>query len=483
MNIHEDPRDADERAPSALEAEQALIGAVLFDNAALRELEPPPAPEAFTEPLHGRLWAAILELTGRGVLAEPVGLKARLAQDPSFQELGGVIYLADLVDHAPPTSMARHFAGLIADAHQRRRLIGLCAETARRARTDGAATSGEILTALEAGASAIAHGQAEGGAWEAAGDIAGRALAEAREGAGRIGLSTGLRELDGAIGGLRKGQMIVVAGRPAMGKSSAGLQIAKAAAAAGRGALFFSLEMPPFDLGLRLACDVTHDPMATRYSGESSNPRYFDAARAQLTAEQWRRLDGARDEIARWPLHFDCRPGLKVSTMAALARRRFREWERQGVEPGVVVVDHLTIARPEVDRRGNRVAEVGDISRRLAEMAKDLDAPVVALCQLSREVERRDARDRRPQLSDLRWSGEIEQDARVVAFLYRPEYYLRAPEGGDDEAEVEHAARLAKARRRLFWLIEKNNNGPTGQVETYCDIACSAIRDRPGEAR
>jgi replicative DNA helicase len=144
-----------------------------------------------------------------------------------------------------------------------------------------------------------------------------------------------------------------------------------------------------------------------------------------------------------------------------------------------VIVDHLTIAKADQDRKGNKVAEVGDISRGLAEMAKTLDVPVIALCQLSRDVEKRE-KDKRPTLADLRWSGEIEQDARVVTFLYRPEYYVRPPEENTIEARAEYQERLQPVKNKLFWLIEKNNNGPTKQVETYCDIACSAIRNKLG---
>jgi replicative DNA helicase len=167
--------------------------------------------------------------------------------------------------------------------------------------------------------------------------------------------------------------------------------------------------------------------------------------------------------------------------MESCARRAIRDWDRKGITPGAIIVDHLTIARADQDRKGNKVAEVGDISRSLAEMAKRLDVPVVALCQLSRQVEARTNADKRPSLSDLRWSGEIEQDARLVMFLYRPEYYCRRPEDeSDHEAMMEWKTKLDKVRRRLWWLVEKNNNGPTGEVETHCDIACSAIRDRRG---
>ena len=379
----------------------------------------------------------------------------------------------------PPLARAASYSAIIADAALKRDLIRASNAIGFAARqTDAPAI--EQLSEAERALAELAH---HGGApvvWQSAGQITADAIMQARTRNGIVGLSTGLGELDDAIGGLRAGQMVLLAGRPGMAKSTAGLHIAKAVAQAGRGVIFYSMEMPAFDLGLRMACDIAHDPFAVRYGGVSINPRYFDAARGRLSETQWRSLEYAREDIVDWPLLFDERPGLTVPAMLAGARRQFRAWERKGVEPGVIIIDHLTIAKPDQDRRGNKVAEVSDISRSVAEMAKTLNVPVVALCQLSRDVEKRD-KDKRPQLSDLRWSGDLEQDARLVCFLYRPEYYLRPPEDENDfEKMGTYRESLEKVRHKLFWLIEKNNNGPTAQVETYCDVACSAIRDRLG---
>jgi replicative DNA helicase len=289
---------------------------------------------------------------------------------------------------------------------------------------------------------------------------------------GRIDLSTGLSDLDAMTGGFRRGEMAVIAGRPAMGKSTAGLAVAKAFAQRGQGACFFSMEMAEVALGLRMACDAAY----VRNRPETRAP-YFLADRGQLRDDQWYAYLAASTEMADWPLMFDTRPGQTPAQMEAKARRQFRKWEAAGIEPGCIVVDHLTIAGTDNDRRGNKVAEVGDTSRGLAEMAKRLNVPVIALCQLSRDVEKRDLKDTRPRLSDLRWSGEIEQDARLVLMLWRPEYYIKAPLDNDGDADIAYHASLDPVRNRLFWLVEKNNSGPTGQVETFCDMACSAIRD------
>lgn len=461
------------------DAEESVIGAALIYHDECADAFERLKPEHFYEPVRSRIWARMLAQRSKSGFPDVISVADAMGEDEAFVTLGGRAYLADLVAEATAWTVAAHVDAVL-DRAVRRQVQQLATEIGARAPDTADSTGEALIGEMERSLADLAHNSGAPSAWRRAGVITAEALATAKAQKGLVGLSTGLHDLDGAIGGLRKGQMIVVAGRPAMGKSSAALQIAKAVARKGRGAAFFSMEMPDFDLGLRMACDVAHDPLALRYAGQSSNPHYFDAARGRLTAEQWWKLDAAKDEIDVWPLLIDVRPGLTTTVILNAARRQFRTWERAGVEPGCIIVDHLTIARPEKERGGNKVAEVGDISRALAEMAKTLDVPVVALCQLSRDVEKRD-RDKRPTLSDLRWSGEIEQDARVVAFLYRPEYYLRKPEDPTDfEGAADHQEKLDKVRNRLFWLVEKNNNGPTGQVETYCDIACSAIRDRLG---
>lgn len=466
--------------PNSVEAERYVLGCIMVDNAVLEALPESFRASMFYEPLHARLFAAMQDRFAAKKLVEPIALKTAFADDASFVEVGAVTYLANLVSDSPSTSMAPHFAGIIADLSLRRDLIRTGREITNTA-MDAPELAIDQLAEAERVLAEFAHLGGAAGNWASAGDITGAALSLARTQKGLVGLSTGLGDLDDAIGGLRKGQMIIIGGRPGMAKSTGALQIGKAVARKGRGVVFYSMEMPHFDLGLRMACDLAHEPNLIRFNGASANPTYFDAARGRLSDEQWWKLDQAREDIAQWPLLFDDRPGLTVQTMLAGARRQFRKWERAGIEPGCIIIDHLTIARADGARQGNKVAEVSDISRGIAEMAKTLDVPVIALCQLNRAVEGRGNSDKRPGLADLRWSGDIEQDARVVAFLYRPEYYLKRPEDGTDyEAATEYREKLDQVRNKLFWLVEKNSNGPTGQVETYCDVACSAIRDSLG---
>jgi replicative DNA helicase len=241
------------RASFDIAAEQELLGAVIFENETFHAVGEV-APEDFSEPFHQRLWAEIADRIGHGVQASPTGLARRFKDDGAFVALRGMAYIGDLVDRAPTARVAVAAAEIVRDEALRRRMAALAREMADAIAT-ATGTAAEVLSASERAISDLARHGAHGDAWTGAGAITGAALAKAREGNGMVGLSTGLGDLDDAMGGLRKGQMIIVAGRPAMGKSTAALQLAKAVARKGRGAAFFSMEMPDFDLGLRLACD------------------------------------------------------------------------------------------------------------------------------------------------------------------------------------------------------------------------------------
>jgi replicative DNA helicase len=231
--------------------------------------------------------------------------------------------------------------------------------------------------------------------------------------------------------------------------------------------------MGPDPMALRLACDVSRD----RFGNWSDDLITLERInRGDLSDREWQILDGARQEVAKWPIRFDTRPGHTMARIESLSRRAFRDFERRGVKPGLIIVDHRGKVRPGSDRRGNKHAEVADISGAAAEMAKRLDVPVLLLCQLNRQVEGRP--DKQPTLSDLRQAGEIEEDARQVIFLSRPEYYLREPGADESIADrMEREDKLAKVRNKLFWIVAKNSNGPTGTALTRCDISASAVRE------
>ena len=315
-----------------------------------------------------------------------------------------------------------------------------------------------------------------GDAWTGAGEAVREAIAQAMTRTGIIDYPTGIASLDSFTGGLHAGEVTILAARPGMGKSVGALTVARANAMRGLGVAVFSLEMTKDALSLRMACDVAYSRGEIVFNGASANPTFDKAMKGELEGSQWRRLRDANEDIDRWPLLIDDRAGLTMAQIEGAARRAIRKWQRAGIKPGPVIIDHLGKVRPSNDRRGNKHAEVADVSNDCQAMAKRLGVPVLALVQLNRAVENREGHE--PQLSDLRQAGELEEDARQVMFLYRPEYYLREP--AKDETFEERAARLDKlqdCKNQCFWLVEKNSHGPRGQVKAFSEIACSAFRD------
>ena len=463
----------------SLESELSLIAAATYDPDACDEAFSIAQPEDFFDPLHATLYARIREIVADGGKPSPPIVRDKMGADPRFAEFGGLQRLLDLYDRATTWGIVDH-AKAIADRSARRALREVV-RTVDAKLQDTAAASAEQLTAeLEHGVAEIARHSSTSESWIGAEDLISGALDAAQAHDGSIAYPTGLADVDGLLGGLNAGEVTILAARPGMGKTVAAMQVAKANAAAGKGVSMFSLEMGAPALGLRLACDIAYDRGATVYSGVTTNPTFDRARRNDLSTDQWRKLRQTRETVSDWPLHFDTRPALTLAQIESGARRAIRKWGRLGIEPGPVIVDHLGLIRPDTDRQGSRHNEVADISRGLSAMAKRLGVPVLALCQLNRGVESNDRKDKRPRLADLRQAGELEEDARQVVFLYRPEYYFREPLDGDKESHEERIDRIAELdrhRHKLHWIVAKNSHGPMGQVETFCDIGCSAIRD------
>ncbi len=285
------------------------------------------------------------------------------------------------------------------------------------------------------------------------------------------GISWGLRDLDFKTGGMKRGEMFVLAGRPGMGKTALALCVARAAAELGEPSLFFSLEMGSISLADRNLADVAFD---------RHNPiPYYSIANGTLSNAQAQRVIEAGRKQRDVPLTIDPAPGLTVSQMAARARKHKQALERQGKRLGPVFVDHMHIVKPSNRYSGARVNEVGEISAALKSLAKELDVPVIALAQLSRGLESRE--DKRPTTADLRDSGSIEQDADAIIFVYREAYYLERATGGTAEQERIRIDRLLDVNDRLEAIVAKQRNGPTGTINLFCNIACNAVRD--AEAR
>ena len=463
-------------------AEQALVGAIIADPTAL-DAAGDLMGEHFHEAAYGRVYdaaAADVRTHGRASL---IVLARRFADDSGLIALGGEDHLQELMASAPAARSVAGIAEMVIDHAQRRALMQLGQQSVVRASDTSDGTADTLLADVERQVGQIAQKGASREAWIDGGEVIERAIAMAQARNGEMDAISGLADLDDFTGGFARGEVTIIAGRPGMAKSLGASQIAKANAARGLGTVFFSQEMAEEQLGLRLACDLAFDREAATYGGGVENPKFFDARKNALTPQHWAKLREAAAIVRQWPLAFDVRPALTVSQMERAALRRFRRWEAQGIKRGPVVIDHMGLIRAEMDRKGNRHQEVADVSRALAIMAKRLDVPVICLCQLNRNVEGR-GEDRRPQLSDLRQSGTIEEDARLVIFLFRGEYYYRPPDDPESETPdeaLDRELKLAKVRNKLLWIVAKANGGPVGQVETFIDVGCGAIRDR--EAR
>jgi replicative DNA helicase len=455
--------------PHNLEAEQALLGALLFDNAAYERLSDQLNASHFYEPFHARLFAVIEEHIRKGQLAEPIMLLERFKRDPAFEELGGIRYLADLVDRAPPAANAAEYARVIYDLALRRELIRIGGDIANNAsHGDPAKTARDqietaeqqLYSLAESGSSStgfVPFADALRGAVEMA------AEAFSRDG-GLAGVSTGLADLDQKLGGLHPSDLLILAARPSMGKTALAVNIAFHVArnyawepqpdgsrktVNGGVVAFFSLEMSAEQLAMRLLADV---------SGVSSDR----LRKGEIDASEFGRVRDAAIEIQSSPLYIDDTGGLSLPKLTARARRLKRQG---GLD--LVVIDYLQLVTTGNAGGGeNRVQEVSMITQGLKALAKELGVPVIALSQLSRQVESRE--DKRPQLSDLRESGSIEQDADVVMFIFRESYYKSRAE--PREGTAEHLAwqeEMDRIRNIAEVIIGKQRHGPIGTVKLH----------------
>lgn len=471
-------------APANIEAEQALLGVLLYDNGAYERLSDSLQATHFFEPFHGRLYGAIQTHVRRGHLAEPILMAEQFQRDPAFEELGGVRYLADMVDRAPPAANARDYARVIYDLALRRDLIRIGGEIAANAHAGDPDLSGrEQIEAAEQQLYALAEtGSVSNGFMSFSDSLAGAvtmaAEAYSREG-GLSGLSTGLRDMDKMLGGLHPSDLVILAARPSMGKTSLGANIAFNVARryaweptldGGRKTVdggvvaFFSLEMSAEQLAMRLLAEVTRIPSDLIRKGE-------------IKASEFGEIRDGAAEIGEAPLYIDATGGISIGKLAARARRLKRT-----VGLDLIVVDYLQLVTGGEGRVENRVQEVSQITQGLKSLAKELAVPILALAQLSRQVENRD--DKRPQLSDLRESGSIEQDADVVMFIYREAYYLGRVEPKD--ATIEHqewTEKLDQIRNVAEVIIGKQRHGPIGTIKLHYDENITKFSDLAREGR
>jgi replicative DNA helicase len=480
IRIAESASETPPALPQNVEAEAALLGALMIDNRLVEDIQLKLKPLHFFEPLHGRIYEAILKLTDSNRIANPVTLKPLFDADEGMKEVGGPAYLAQLTGSGAAVIGARDFATQIYDLALLRALVGVGREL-----VEGALDTSEDvapLAQIERAETELYRVAEEGGA-EGKAKSFGEATKEALQlaekalnsGGHLSGFTTGLDSLNGKIGGLHKSDLVIVAGRPGMGKSSLATNIGFAAAkrllqdqedgiepakSAGAAVALFSLEM-------------SADQLATRILAEQSGISSENLRMGRISQSEFRSLARAAAELQSLPLYIDDTPGLTIAALRARARRLKRQ---KGI--GMVIVDYLQLLQGtgKGSAGDNRVQEISEISRGLKQLAKELDVPVMALSQLSRAVEQRE--DKRPQLSDLRESGSIEQDADIVLFIYREDYYLAARQPADDHPEIDKwREEMARVYGQAEVIVAKQRHGSTGKVRLKFDSRITKFSD------
>lgn len=458
--------------PHNEEVEQALLGALLVNNKSLEKVSEFLRAEHFYNPVHGRIYDAIYKFVERGQDASPATLKNFFEKDQDLSNVGGGQYLADLATHIISVVNVEDYGRTVYEMHLRRALISLGEEVVNEAyEHDVDLTAQQQIEQTEKRLFDLATaGDFKGGAVAFSQSLA-KAIQQAqlayqREGM-ITGVTTGLLDIDKKLGGLQRSDLVIVAARPAMGKSVLAMNIAfnasrsylKTSGKEGAVALVFSLEMSAEQLTTRILSDIT--------SIGSDKIR-----RGELKDTDFGKFVEASQELSQVPLFIDDTPALTIGALRTRARRLKRQHNL-----GIIVVDYLQLLSGS-GRGGqeNRVLEVSEITRGLKAIAKELDVPVVALSQLSRAVESRD--NKRPMLSDLRESGSIEQDADIVMFIYREEYYLERDQPGQkpEENAEKFAARYEDWQKRMEdvhnvaeIIIAKQRHGPIGTVKLFFD--------------
>jgi len=478
--LHEGADTPYRTPPHNTEIEQALLASILVNNKAYERVSDFLRAEHFAEGVHGRLYEAIGKLIERGQIADPLTLKALFDQDMALQEIGGAQYLIRLVESAVNIINAADYGRTIYDLHLRRQLITLGEDVVNEAFAHELERDARVqIEAAEKRLFDLATtGQFEGGFRQfdvALADAILLAEAAFKRSGRTTGVATGFTELDKLLGGLHPSDLVVLAGRPSMGKTALATNVAFHAARNYRpvqmpdgtikaedGAVvgFFSLEM-------------SSEQLATRILSEESGVPSDKIRRGEVSHTDFDKFVQASQQLANVPLFIDDTPALTIAALHTRARRLQRQ---RGLQ--LIIVDYLQLLRGsgEGTSAENRVQEISEITRGLKALAKELNVPVLALSQLSRAVENRE--DKRPQLSDLRESGSIEQDADVVMFVYREEYYLsrgeptRRTDENDEKFNNRYQAwqeRLEQVHATADIMIAKQRHGPIGKVTLRFD--------------
>ena len=454
--------------PNNIEAEQAVIGSILVSNDIFDDVSIIIDNKKFYDPVHQKIFAAIENLISKGMLANPITLKNYFENDNSLAELEGHEYLVKLTKFSTTIRQAIEYSKIVYDMHIRRELIKISETMTENA-------SNKILdlpgNKIIEDSERLLFDLAEKGSFNTSFIKFDQALNYTIEMAsnafkneeGIVGVPTGLTDLDDRLGGMHNSDLLIIAGRPSMGKTALATNIAFHAAkklqekGTKSSIAFFSLEM-------------SSEQLSTRILAEQSRIKSNDIRRGRISEEQFDKFIETSKNISELPLYIDETPAISIAAMSNRARRIKRLY---GLD--LVVVDYIQLMSAANTRDG-RVQEISEITKGLKALAKELSVPVLALSQLSRAVEHRDIK--KPQLSDLRESGSIEQDADVVMFVYREAYYLEKLE--PRPATVEHAewqAKMNEVSNLAEIIIGKQRHGPTGNINVEFEAMFTKFRD------
>ena len=457
------------KQPSNLEAEQALLGSILVNNDIIDEISNIIKPNCFYDPAHHKIYEVIETLNNKGMIANPITLKNYFEKDNMLNDVGGTEYLVKLTRFSGSTKQAIDYAKIVHEMYLRRELVLISDKL-----------SSDTLNTKEQNAESIIEGTekslfdlAERGSFSQSFLKFNQALDQTIEMAtqamksdqGIVGVPTGLKDLDEKLGGLHKSDLVILAGRPGMGKTALATNIAYHASQnlmsrqEKSSVAFFSLEM-------------SSEQLSTRILSEQARIKSDDIRRGKVTEEEINRYIETSRNIYNLPLFIDETPAITIATLCNRARRIKRLF---GVS--LIVVDYIQLMRaPSSNRGDNRVQEVSEITQGLKALAKELKVPVLALSQLSRAVESRD--DKKPQLSDLRESGSIEQDADVVMFVYREAYYLenKQPKLGSIEY-AEWQTKMNDVNGLADIILGKQRHGPTGVIKVEFEGIYTKFKD------
>ena len=455
-----------EELPNNIEAEQSVIGSILLSNEIFDDINMLISSKNFYDPMHQKIYSAIESLIYKGMLANPITLKNLFENEKD--ELNIPEYLVKITKFSSSTRQTIEYSKLIYDLYVKRELIKICGNVIDSAKLNDPDNDGQkIIENFEKSLFDLA----EKGSFSSSivkFDEAMRQTIEMASNAykneeGIVGVPSGLRDLDDRLGGLHKSDLVIIAGRPSMGKTALATNIAFNAAKKiqndGRKSsiAFFSLEM-------------SSEQLSTRILAEQSRIKSNDIRRGKISEEQFDKFIETSKNVSELPLYIDETPAISIAALSNRARRIKRLY---GLD--MVVVDYIQLMRASNFKEG-RVQEISEITQGLKALAKELDVPVLALSQLSRQVEQRD--NKKPQLSDLRESGSIEQDADVVMFVYREAYYLENKE--PTLGSIEHAEwqqKMDEISRLAEIMISKQRHGPTGNIKVEFEAMYTKFKD------